>query len=158
MGNYAQAEPLYLQSLAIKKRLLGERNPSYLLGLSNLAWLYQSTHELDKAEPLCKQVLETRKEVLGEQHPDYGVSLNGLANVYRGMGYYAKAEPLYRQAVQITKDTVGENSPGYVDELSNLAGLYQQNASHYACDLAEVARNQGRRSRQESSLLCQRTR
>src|SRR5688572_30196667 len=42
VGDFARAEPLQLQSLAIRKAALGEDHPHYALSLSNLAGLYHS--------------------------------------------------------------------------------------------------------------------
>jgi tetratricopeptide (TPR) repeat protein len=38
-GNYSKAEPLYLQSITIDKKILGENHPDYATTLNNLALL-----------------------------------------------------------------------------------------------------------------------
>ena len=40
MGDYAKAEPLYLQAMQIRKQVPGEQHPDYAASLSNLATLY----------------------------------------------------------------------------------------------------------------------
>ena len=42
MGDFAKAEPLYVQALNIHKKALGESHPDYATILNNLAWLYRS--------------------------------------------------------------------------------------------------------------------
>ena len=55
MGDYAQAEPLYRQALAIGKKVLGEQHPDYAKSLNDLAGLYQSMGDYAQAEPLYRQ-------------------------------------------------------------------------------------------------------
>ena len=45
-GRYADAEPLYKQSLAIKEKVLGPNHPAIAVSLNNLAWLYASDRSL----------------------------------------------------------------------------------------------------------------
>jgi CHAT domain-containing protein/Tfp pilus assembly protein PilF len=125
MGEYAKAEPLYLQAKEIRKKVLGENHPNYASSLHNLAGLYKSMGEYAKAEPLYLQAKEIYKKVLGENHPDYATSLNSLAALYSGMGENAKAEPLYLQAKEIYKKVLGENHPDYATSLNSLAALYR---------------------------------
>jgi CHAT domain-containing protein len=57
-GDYARAEPLFRQALAICKRALGEQHPDYAGSLNNLAGLYLSQGDYARAEPLFRQGLE----------------------------------------------------------------------------------------------------
>ena len=125
MGDYARAEPLYLQCREIEKKALGEEHPSYATTLNNLAALYQSMGDYARAEPLYLQCKEIEKKALGEEHPDYAQTLNNLAELYRSMGDYARAEPLYLQCKEIFKKALGEEHPSYAKTLNNLALLYE---------------------------------
>ena len=76
MGDYARAEPLYLQSAALWRKAYGGdvnseklNHPSYATSLNNLANLYKAQGDSAKAEPLYRQALEIRQKVLGRQHP-----------------------------------------------------------------------------------------
>ncbi len=51
-GRYTEAEPLYLQALDLRKRLLGDNHPLVALSLNNLALLYDSQGR--GASHLCK--------------------------------------------------------------------------------------------------------
>ena len=51
-GQYAEAEPLYLQAMEIRRTALGERHPDYATSLNNLAGLYDATGRHAEAEPL----------------------------------------------------------------------------------------------------------
>ena len=124
MGEYAKAEPLYLQARDIRKKVLGEQHPNYATSLHNLAGLYHEMGEYAKAEPLLPPGPRHLQEGAGEQHPEYAASLNNLALLYQSMGEYAKAEPLLLQARDIRKKVLGEQHPDYAGSLSNVADLY----------------------------------
>jgi CHAT domain-containing protein len=125
MGQYEEALPFFQQSVAIRKKALGEEHPDYALGLNNLALLYLFMGQYEKALPLFQQALTIQKKTLGEEHPDYALSLSNLALSYREMGQYEKALPLFQQALTIQKKTLGEEHPDYASGLNNLVLLYR---------------------------------
>lgn len=51
MGLYEKAEPLLLEALDIKEKVLGVEHPGDAFSLSGLANLYYSTGNYEKAEP-----------------------------------------------------------------------------------------------------------
>ena len=124
-GRYDQAEPLYLQALELRKRLLGEEHPNVAASLNNLAELYRTQGRYAEAEPLYLQALELSKRLLGEEHPNVASSLNNLALLYESQGRYDQAEPLYLQALELRKRLLGEEHPNVAVSLNNLAGLYR---------------------------------
>ena len=60
---------MYLQSLEMDKKLLGEEHPSVAKTLGNLASLYDAQGRHKEAEPLYLQALEMKKKLLGYEHP-----------------------------------------------------------------------------------------
>ena len=126
-GRYNDAEPLYLQSLDIWKRQLGDDHPDVATSLNNLAELYRSQGRYNDAEPLYLQSLDIRKRQLGDDHPDVATSLNNLAELYRSQGRYNDAEPLYLQSLDIRKRQLGDDHP---TSLNNLALLYESQGKY----------------------------
>ena len=53
-GQYAEAEPLYMQAMEIRRTALGERHPDYATSLNNLAELYRAMGRHAEAEPLYR--------------------------------------------------------------------------------------------------------
>jgi len=124
-ARYAEAEPLYVQALALSKKLLGEEHPDVATSLNNLAGLYYSQGRYAEAEPLFAQALALTKKLLGEEHPDVAGSVNNLAELYRVQGRYAEAEPLYVQALALWQKLLGEEHPNVATSMNNLALLYR---------------------------------
>ena len=80
-GKYDDAEPMYKESLAIRKKVLGEEHPSVATGLNNLAELLKDQGKDDEATPLYKESLAIRKKVFGDEHPKVATALNNLASL-----------------------------------------------------------------------------
>ncbi len=125
MGDYAKAEPLFLQALEISKRALGENHPDYATSLNNLALLYKAMGDYAKAGRSSVKPWRSASGRWARTTPTTPASLNNLALLYRAMGDHAKAEPFYRRALEIAKKALGENHPDYALGLNNLAMLYQ---------------------------------
>src|SRR5207302_1473056 len=49
-GNFAKAEPLYVEALAIRKQALGEKHPDYAPSLNNLAHRYAAQRNAANAD------------------------------------------------------------------------------------------------------------
>ena len=69
-GKLGEAEPLYKESLAIRKKVFGDEHPKVALALNNLALLlWNQDNESEEAARLGKQALEISEKVLGPDHP-----------------------------------------------------------------------------------------
>ncbi|MDZ8087166.1 MAG: tetratricopeptide repeat protein, partial [Nostoc sp. DedQUE12b] len=78
-GRYSEAEPFYIQALALWRKLLGEEHPSLATSLNNLALLYGSQGRYSEAEPLLIQALDIFERRLGANHPNTVDMREGLA-------------------------------------------------------------------------------
>ena len=124
-GRYEEAEPLYLEALAMRKQLLGEAHPDVATSLNNLAGLYESQGRYEEAEPLFLEALAMYQQLLGEAHPAVATSLNNLAVLYGFQGRYEEAEPLFLEALAMQKQLLGKAHPDVASSLNNLAMLYK---------------------------------
>jgi tetratricopeptide (TPR) repeat protein len=124
-GRYAEAEPLFVRSIAIREKELGANHPDTATSLDNLAGLYYSIGRYTEAEPLFVRSLAIREQELGANHPDTATSLNNLAILYEATGRYAEAEPLYVRSLAICEKELGANHPHTAFSLNNLALLYK---------------------------------
>ena len=121
MGDFQRAESLHLQSLRIRKEVLGLRHQNYAESLHNLADIYKELEKYELAEPLYLQASDVFANSVGKTHPDYAVSLHNLANLYRLMGDLDQARSLYIQAKDVLNKAVGTNHPDYATTVNNLA-------------------------------------
>ncbi len=77
-GKYEEAEPLYLRSLTIWEKQLGENHPDVAQSLNNLAKLYQAQGRYNEAEPFYQRALAILMATVGENHPNTQKVLDGL--------------------------------------------------------------------------------
>ena len=68
-GKLDEAEPLFKESLAIKKKVFGDEHPSVATGLNNLALLLYHQQKYNEAKTYMEQALNIRAKVLGPDHP-----------------------------------------------------------------------------------------
>ena len=123
-ARYAEAEPLYVQALAINQQSCSDR-PELATSLNNLAGFYKVQGNYSQAESLYLQALELKLKLFGETHSSVATGLNNLAGVYYAQERYEVAETLYERALQLKKCLVGENHPSLATSLNNLASVYQ---------------------------------
>ncbi|HEY5028023.1 MAG TPA: tetratricopeptide repeat protein [Candidatus Angelobacter sp.] len=124
-AQYAEAEPLYNQGLAIREKTYGREHPDTAESLSKLAWLYSNQGKYAKSESLEKRALEIREKVLGPEHSETATCLHNLALLYYNQGRYGEAEPLFQRALGIKEKALGPDHPEVSTNLHNLALLYQ---------------------------------
>jgi tetratricopeptide (TPR) repeat protein len=124
-GKYAEAEPLYQRSLAIREKALGKDHPDIAQSLNNLAVFYRTQGKYDQAEPLYQRSLAICEKAFDKDHPIVALSLNNLAVFYRTQGKYDQAEPLYQRSLAIWEKALGKDHPDVAASLNNLAELYR---------------------------------
>ena len=124
-ARYAEAEPLYRRSLAIREQILGSEHPEVAEGLNSLAALLEEQGHLDDAEPLYERALAIRQKALGTDNPNTAMSLNNLALLYKREARYDEVEPLLKRALGIWESASGYEL--YVGiGLNNLAALFDE--------------------------------
>jgi tetratricopeptide (TPR) repeat protein len=122
---YNEAEPLYLQSLAIRSDQLGKDHPETAIGLNNLAGLYSLQERYSEAESLYREALAIRELQFGTEHPLVGQSLNNLAILLdRHLQHCDEAEILYLRSLSIRKSVYGNNHSEVANSFYSLAGFY----------------------------------
>ena len=85
-GDYDRSEQLLRESLAMERRLLGEKHPDLALALNNLGLVLWRKGNLPAAELTFRQTLAMQHELLGDTHPDVANTLNNLACVLYDRG------------------------------------------------------------------------
>jgi len=91
-GNFAEAERLLRQSLDIKRRTIGEDNPSYAASLANLAGVLAAQGRGAEALPVAERAVAVLARVLGA---DNWMTLQAVA-VRDGLGGAGPTDPAWR--------------------------------------------------------------
>ena len=127
-GEYEEARRLYLRTLPVMEKALGQEHPATVTTLGNLcdASIRMSAY-LD-AKPLCMRALALREKVLGPSHPDVARSLSDLGLLYANEGDLGRAESLLRRALRI--DSAEANSPDMPTLLNNFGFLYSKKGKY----------------------------
>ena len=101
-GAYDKADPLYLESMAIRSEVLGKKHIDYAASLNNLAELYETTGAYES--------MAIRSHVLGKKHAGYAASLNILAALFVTTDAYDKAEQPYVECMALQSEVLSKRS------------------------------------------------
>jgi tetratricopeptide (TPR) repeat protein len=100
-GQYARAEPLFLEALEVVRGFQGEENWEHVETMMQLGEMYRRQHKNDQAKNLLSKALALGQRVFGEAHWMTPRSRESLATVYLEQGKYAEAEALLHEGLRI---------------------------------------------------------
>jgi CHAT domain-containing protein/tetratricopeptide (TPR) repeat protein len=159
IGEYEQAEKLYIETKDNRKTVLGENHLDYATALDNLALVYQLMGNYAKATPILLISKEIREQNASTLHPDYAHTLDNLAFLYEQLGIYEKAEAFYWQSKEIKAQILGKKSTDYANTLHSLAELcmqqqkYEQAENLYQECLKITQKVEGKKSNSYATTL-----
>lgn len=122
-GNFALAQPLYEQALAIRREILGEEHPDTVKNRNDLSRLYSALGSYDNALSLLDHALSMHEDLLEIEDSETAKSLQNLACLYTLKGDYIRALPLFERVLAIYENILGEDHPDTASSLNNLASL-----------------------------------
>ena len=120
---FQEAEQVYLEVEAGRRKILGDNHPDTLKVQSDIASLYSLQKRLDEAEQLARKTLDLQTRALGAEHADTRISRVTLQNIYFQQGKFAEAEAIARQVLESSRRRVGEAHPETVQDMHNLATI-----------------------------------
>ena len=134
---YAQAERLLRQVVAIRSEKLSPEHPDTLRRRGTLADVLVKQGKAAEAEAEYRALIQILQRVLGAEHAETVNSRVGLALVLQRRGKFAEAEAEHREVVQIAERVFGPEHPGTLTARFNLATCLQRpsrakEASEYA--------------------------
>ncbi len=124
VGQYAKAEPFYVESKQVIEKLGGKGNADYATSCNNLGRLYRLMGQYEKSEPLLIEGKDIREKIFGKENADYATSCNNLAVLYFEVGQYETARPFYLEAKQVREKVLGKGHIDYATSCNNLAIYY----------------------------------
>jgi tetratricopeptide (TPR) repeat protein len=130
-GDYDQSEKLLEESLAMEKRLLGDKHPDLALALNNLAQVQQLQGDLAAADSTFRRALAMQRELLGPTHRDVANTLNNLAFVLSDEGDVHGALQAEGEALSIYRKLFPGDNPDVARTINKL-GYWQIETGDYA--------------------------
>jgi hypothetical protein len=124
MGYSTDAATLAINSMKVRKNVLGQEHEDTLWSIAMVAHAYSLAGRWDDAKKLELQVMETRKKKLGADHPDTLTSMANLAATYRNQGRWDAAEELEVQVMETRKKKLGADHPDTLTYMTNLGVTY----------------------------------
>ncbi|MEX2118185.1 MAG: tetratricopeptide repeat protein, partial [Pirellulales bacterium] len=150
-GNYALAETLYKEVLAIRTARLGGYHSDTLRTQLGLADLYDSQGKTDLAEMLYKEVLAINRAKRGADHPATLVSQYELARHYWYRNNLEQSVPLLEETLKSSrKAKLDPDHPKMLATQTTL-GLSYCDAGRFA-DAIPLLEKVHRKGRQDSEL------
>jgi serine/threonine protein kinase len=134
-GRYGDAEPLYLDLLAIKRKSVGALHPDIACILLRLADTYFSMDDCNNAVRYYGQCLRLAERIFGKDDPVLTPILTGYANALRRLGRDDEAENNYKRALALKENYLGPDHYDLAPTLVGLAVVYR-----YSNNLAEAER------------------
>lgn len=121
LGQPQQARDLDEDSLARRRRLVGDAHPSTLISANNLAADLRALGEYEQARQLDQDTLRRRRQTLGDDHLNTLSSANNLANSLALLGEHEQARRLHEEALTRYRRILGDRHPKTLTSARNLA-------------------------------------
>jgi serine/threonine protein kinase/WD40 repeat protein len=120
-GKFAEAEPLFREALAIRRKLLGNQDRAVDNALSALAYVLRKEGKLIEAEAVYREELDMEKKLSGNEHVFVANSLVSLADLLWEEPKLAEAEACEREALAMRRKLLGHDDPEVAVSLAQLA-------------------------------------
>ncbi|MFN7922236.1 MAG: tetratricopeptide repeat protein [Bryobacteraceae bacterium] len=134
--NLDTAESMARESIAIRKRVLGERHHLTADSINTLALVKQAKGDLKEAESLFLEVLAMR-DILGPREHLETALLSNLGGLFFEMGEYDKAAKYLRECIDIRRKTLGPLHPRLAIPLAKLANVLRTQGDFAGAGAAE---------------------
>jgi tetratricopeptide (TPR) repeat protein len=129
-GQWSDVFDIYDFHFKNASEIFGEKNPSTLASMNNLARVLGGQGKYEEAETMHRQILELREKVLGKEHPHTLTSMNNLGGVLAYQGKYEEAEVMHRQVLRLREKVLGKEHPHTLMSMNNLAGVLRNQGKY----------------------------
>ncbi|MGC1386641.1 MAG: toll/interleukin-1 receptor domain-containing protein [Steroidobacteraceae bacterium] len=125
-----EAEKLMVESLAMYRRLYGEKHADIAMGLTNLALIYWRKGDLDRAEATYREAYTMQRQLLGENHADVAFSLGKIAFVQYEKGHTREGLATLQESLRMYQRLFPGDHPD-VAKTMNMVGYWLTLAGDY---------------------------
>jgi serine/threonine protein kinase/tetratricopeptide (TPR) repeat protein len=130
LGLYPDAQRQWERALDLRRRTSGERDPTTLLAMRNLADLKLNAGRLAEAEPLLHRLLEIDRDTLGPRAPETRSVMYSLGVAYVRQGKYTQAETLLAEALELSRSISGEMNSETVGLMRDFANVNSEEGKY----------------------------
>ena len=123
LGLYDPARELSEESLAIRRRILGEDHLLVAESLQNLSVLRRQLGDDAAAEPLLREALEIQRRKGATETAVYAKALNDFAALLEEKGDLNAGEALFRESLALKREVLGREHEDVARGLNNLGHL-----------------------------------
>uniref|UniRef100_A0A7S3KYE7 Kinesin light chain n=1 Tax=Amphora coffeiformis TaxID=265554 RepID=A0A7S3KYE7_9STRA len=113
----------YLQSLQMKREILGPHHLSVGKTLNNIGSVFYLQRDYEPALKAYLQAFAIMEQQLGASHLDVGTVLSNVGDVYFAMRHKEEAKDHYRKALDVRWGALGPSDPKVVRLMEQLAFL-----------------------------------
>jgi tetratricopeptide (TPR) repeat protein len=122
-GRYREAEPAFVEAIAILERAFGASGLEVATALNNLAVCYKYLARFSEAGPLYQRALTITEQALGPDDPGVATIYHNLGGLEHAAGNWSRGEPFARKSVRIRIRALGPEHPDVAADLTALAAL-----------------------------------
>jgi serine/threonine-protein kinase len=119
-GRHEEAIPYLQETLAVRRKALGDRNPQVAHTLLGLARAERARRRYPEALDIARRALAIYEEAEGPRHPHVAFALREISNNLMDRDQPAAAEPHLRRALDIRRHAL---APGHPDLAKAQLGL-----------------------------------
>lgn len=120
---FGEAEPLFREALAIRKKLTAGDDDYTAADLIALARVLRDTDHLDAAEPVALEGLEMWRRIHRDPHTEVATAAHTYARILIALGRYSEAEAYLNEALSTRRSLLGGEHPSLIVPTLDLADL-----------------------------------
>lgn len=135
LGEIDQAENLMRQSLALRRKIYGERSVETAKGLNDEAEMLLDKGQYVRAEAMVREAVQIREALIGPESPEVAESLNFLGLALSYQGHRSEAEKLFGRSERLWEQTRGPQSPDLLEPLNNLSLMELERADYTSAEV-----------------------
>ncbi len=125
LGRFADAEPLHLQGIEMRRRMLGLEHRETIAATINLAVLYRGQGRVRDAERMLRECIDILTRAPGGDMEAAMLARQHLAGLCFDGKRFDEAEPLFRETYEHHRASKGEDHPYTLVSLGGLARVSQ---------------------------------
>jgi len=133
-SEYIESERLLRESLAMQRKLLGDKHPSIAIVLTNIALILHLKGDLEGSASTYRQALAMQRELLVKVHPDIANTLYNLGSVLEDSGDLSGAVEATRESLQINRALFSGDHPDVARTMNRLGYLLTESGDYSTAD------------------------